>query len=343
VLWAFSFEVDDVQRELARRVVDVAGGIHPDLAVNLVRAREPQSGILARRTLAPELPRVAVVVRPADPAGLADKRSSNRRQRQLIIALTVATAVIGIFVATHSVNRELDAARQKADFAANVSHELRSPITQIRLKGESLQLDLAFDDEDRRAHYDAIVREAERLSRLVDNVLDFSSIERGVKRYTLRPDDLGDAVRRAVEATRSAADAAGLVFHVSVPETLPIVWIDREAIGQVMTNLLSNAVKYGAEGGSIEVLAREGRAGVEVSVTDHGIGIGPDDQDRVFEHFYRVASADVRKRRGTGIGLTIVRYIVEAHGGTITVESQLGRGSTFTVALPLAPPETEGV
>jgi signal transduction histidine kinase len=340
-LWAFSFDVDQVQQELARRVVDVAGGVHPDLAVSLVRARENQVGVLARRTLAPELPRIAVAVRPADPAGLADQQARTRAQRRLVIVLAVAAALLGMVAAARSVNRELDTARQKADFAANVSHELRSPITQIRLKGESLQLDLVFDEDDRKAHYDAIVRETERLSRLVDNVLDFSSIERGVKRYTLRPDDLGDVVRRAVEATRSAADAARITFTVDVPE-LPVVWIDREAMGQVMTNLLSNAVKYGTEGTTVDVVAKEVRRGVQVSVTDHGIGIAPEDQDRVFEHFYRVASPEVRKRRGTGIGLTIVRYIVEAHGGTITLASELGRGSTFTVALPLEPPDTEG-
>ncbi|MCA9712546.1 MAG: HAMP domain-containing histidine kinase, partial [Myxococcales bacterium] len=293
---------------------------------------------LARRSLAPLLPRTAVIVRPTDPPALAAQRARTATQRRLVILLAVLAAGLGIVAAVRTVNHELEGARQKADFAANVSHELRSPLTQIRLKAEALQLDLVFDDADRIAHYDAIVRESERLSRLIDNVLDFSSIERGVKRYTLRPDDLGEVVLKAVENTREAARASGLDFVVEMPDDLPVVWMDREAMGQVVTNLLSNAVKYGGDGDRVEVGVQALDDGVEVTVRDHGIGIAPEDQDRIFEHFYRVASADVRKRRGTGIGLTIVRYIVEAHGGSISVRSTLGEGSTFRLVLPLEPP-----
>lgn len=340
--WAFSFDDQVVLRDLERRVVDVAGKVDPDLKATLVRSRDDISGALVRLSLAPELARAAVIVSPADPAALAAQRARTRAQRMLVILLAVAAASLGMFAAVRTVNRELEGARQKADFAANVSHELRSPITQIRLKGESLQLDLVFDEADRQAHYDAIVREAERLSRLVDNVLDFSSIERGVKKYTLRPDDVGEVVRKAVDATAAAAAGQRLKLVVDVPDDLPVVWIDREAISQVMTNLLSNAIKYGADGEQVEVVARVGLDGLDVSIRDQGFGIQLEDQSKIFEHFYRVQSADVRKRRGTGIGLTIVRYIVEAHGGSIAVESQPGQGSTFTVTLPLEPPQGAG-
>ncbi|MCB9680298.1 MAG: HAMP domain-containing histidine kinase [Alphaproteobacteria bacterium] len=341
-LWALSFDYDAVQADLARRVVEVASGADPDLTARLVGAREDLGEGLVRRSLAPELPRVAVIVSAADPDALTSQRARTRWQRRFVIMLAVLSAALGMVAAVRTVNRELDAARQKADFAANVSHELRSPITQIRLKGESLQLDLVFDDADRQEHYDAIVREAERLSRLVDNVLDFSSIERGVKKYTLRPEDIGDVVRKAVEATESSATQAGLRMVVDVPDDLPVVWADREAISQVMTNLLSNAVKYGSGGETIDVVGRVGLEGLDVSIRDHGIGIDEPDQAKIFDHFYRVSSAEVRRRRGTGIGLTIVRYIVEAHGGSITVDSALGEGSTFTVTLPLDPPDGAG-
>src|SRR5690606_8635946 len=163
--------------------------------------------------------------------------------------LAVAMSVLGVLASLRLVGNELDAARIKTDFAANVSHELRSPITQIRLKAESLQLDLAYDDADRQEHYDAIVREAERLSRLVDNVLDFAAIERGVKRYTFRPEDVTSMLEQAVAACKGDFEGRALTFDVQIPEDLPVVWCDREAIGQVMTNLLSNAAKYGSEGG----------------------------------------------------------------------------------------------
>lgn len=338
-VWAFPFDHTALRDTLQTGVVDVANRIDGDLVASLVPAGSAVDDPILRRNLAPDLPTLDVIVRHADPDSLAAQRQRTGLQRRLVIALAVLAASLGIFAAVRTVGREVEAARAKADFAANVSHELRSPITQIRLKGEALQLDLVFDDDDRKEHYDAIVRESERLSRLVDNVLDFSAIERGVKRYTLRAEDLGSIVTRAVDATRSAAEAAGLKLDVHLPDKLPTVWVDREAIGQVMTNLLSNAIKYGSDGKSIEVHARIVLDGVEVSVTDHGIGIAPIDQAKVFEHFYRVQSSEVRRRRGTGIGLTIVRYIVEAHGGTISLQSTLGEGSTFTVSLPVRPPK----
>lgn len=338
----FAFDYAALRAALQHHVVDVANRIDSNLTAELRPSHDRADDALARRSLAPDLPALDVLVRNADPTALSLQRSRSGTQRRLVIALAVLAVSLGVFAAVRTVGREVEAARAKADFAANVSHELRSPITQIRLKGESLQLDLVTDEADRQAHYDAIVRECERLSRLVDNVLDFSSIERGVKKYTLRAEDLGQIIVRSVESCRSAADAAHLTLMVDLPDALPVVWVDREAIGQVMTNLLSNAIKYGSEGGRVEVVCRVTLDGAEVSVTDHGIGITPDDQAKIFEHFYRVQSSEVRRRRGTGIGLTIVRYIVEAHGGTIAVQSAIGEGSTFTVTLPLQPPKGAG-
>jgi two-component system phosphate regulon sensor histidine kinase PhoR len=237
---------------------------------------------------------------------------------------------------------ELDSARAKVDFAANVSHELRSPITQIRLKGESLQLGLTRDDADRREHYDAIVRESERLSRLVDNILDFAAIERGAKKYTFRPEDLGELIATAVEAMQNDTESRGIEISCSISEDIPAVWIDREAISQVLQNLLSNAVKYGREGGWIGVHADLVADGVAISVADRGLGIHAADQAQIWDRFFRSADPAVRRRRGTGIGLTIVRYIVEEHGGNISVQSAPGKGTRFTFTLPLEPREPHG-
>jgi signal transduction histidine kinase len=339
----FSFDYEGLEKHLGRTVVQIANQVDPDLSVSIVSDATSNEGWILRHPLGRELRRSWVVVRPTDPVALASTLQRNRTQTRLVILLAVTTAALGMFAALRMVNRELDNARVKADFAANVSHELRSPITQIRLKGEALQLDLVFGDDDRRAHYDAIVREAERLSRLVDNVLDFASIERGQKKYTLRPGDVGEVLARAADSVKAAADASGMEMIVDVPDDLPIVWLDREALGQVVTNLLSNAVKYGADGKWIRLSAEALPDAVEFRVEDRGIGISTEDQERIFEHFYRVQSADVRKRRGTGIGLTIVQYIVQAHDGTIRVESKLGEGTTFVVSLPLTPPADAGV
>ena len=283
-----------------------------------------------------------VIVRPTNIEDLSLARRYKTQQRVFIALLAVGTAGLGILLAAMIVYRELESARVKADFAANVSHELRSPITQIRLKGEALQLDLVFDDDDRQRHYDAIVYEAERLSRLVDNVLDFASIDRGVKKYSLRPDDLGHLLQHSLGGAYGAIKSKGLALEIDVPDDLPVVWMDRDAVAQVFTNLLSNAAKYGADGKWVGLTARVGLDGVDVMVSDRGIGISKADLDHVFDHFFRANTPDVRKRRGTGIGLSIVRYIVEAHGGTISVDSELGEGTTFTVTFPFQPPRDAG-
>lgn len=335
--WLFSFDYEAIEQQLMRQVVEPINQVEPLLTVSLLPASD-STPALVRRSLAPELPWLNVIVRAADPEAIEAQKWWTRAQRRLIILVAVVSGTLGLFAAAQLVNRELDTARLKSDFAANVSHELRSPLTQIRLKAESLQLDLCVDEADRQAHYEAIVHETERLSRLIDNVLDFASIERGVKKYTLRPGDLGDVLRKSFNAFSTAAADAGFEMLAEIPDDLPPVWFDRDAIGQVITNLLSNAMKYGSDGRWLRLRARAEPGEVIFAVDDHGIGIPPKDLDRIFEHYYRVESADVRKRRGTGIGLTIVQYIVEAHRGTIHVESTLGQGTTFVVSLPTTPP-----
>ncbi|HMV67870.1 MAG TPA: HAMP domain-containing sensor histidine kinase, partial [Myxococcota bacterium] len=340
--WLFSFDYQAIEDQLMRQVIEPINQVEPLLTVSLVPAADATTPSLVRRTLAPELPWLSVSVRAADPEAIENQKWWTRTQRRLIILLAVGAGTLGLFAAAQLVNRELDTARMKSDFAANVSHELRSPLTQIRLKAEALQLDLCVDDADRQAHYDAIVHETERLSRLVDNVLDFASIERGVKKYMLRPGDLGDVLRKSFNAFRIAASDAGFEMLTDIPDDLPVVSFDRDAIGQVVTNLLSNALKYGSDGRWLRLSARAEGDQVIFAVEDHGIGIPAKDLDRIFEHYYRVESSDVRRRRGTGIGLTIVQYIVEAHHGTIHVESTLGQGTTFVVSLPVSSPPDAG-
>ena len=178
----------------------------------------------------------------------------------------------------------------------------------------------------------------ERLSRLVDNVLDFASIERGRKRYTFRPGDLGTIVARMVEAAMVAMETRGMDIQLTLPEDSPVVWHDTDAVSQVLTNLLSNAAKYGQEAGWIKVDVTSDSDEVRVAVSDGGIGISPEEHRQIFEQYYRSSDPLARRKKGTGIGLTIVKYIMEAHGGRVSVRSATGRGSTFTLHFPLRPP-----
>ncbi len=340
-VFAFSFSIDDLRDELDT-AVRRRSEAEPDLTARLRVIGEPPEGAFAVRSLGPWLPLVSLVVQPSDLEALRVSNNRRRTVRVGVVLTAVFVLVVGAYLVARMIALEVDGARQRADFAANVSHELRSPITQIRLKGEALQLGLAQPGPDMQEHFDAIVRESERLSRLVDNVLDFAAIERGAKRYHLRPDDPVPVVVAAVESARSSFEALGVAVVMELPEDLPPLWIDREALGQVLTNLLSNAAKYGAEGRYVRVAVEPREDGVEICVQDRGRGIGPDEQESVFDDFFRSSDPMVRRQKGTGIGLAIVRYIVEAHGGTIRVESAPGRGASFIITLPFEPPDGAG-
>jgi len=299
----------------------------------------PPSHALTQRSLAPWLPGWQFVVEHRDPEALSALRRRRRNQRVGVVGLAVVLLVFGALVSARLIKRELDVARMQTSFAANVSHELRSPITQIRLKGESLLLGLADTEQEQQDAYHAIVRESERLSRLVDNVLDFAAIERGKKSYLLKPGDLVDAVMRAVDSVSSAVEVADKELDVELPDDLPVVHFDADAVAQCVINLVSNAAKYSDPGGWIAIRFRVIDRFVEVAISDRGIGIPPHDLRQIFEPFYRSSDSLARRRKGTGIGLTITRYIMRAHGGDVSVSSRPGKGSTFTLRFPLVPPE----
>jgi signal transduction histidine kinase len=316
-----------------------AAGPDSDVVLVLIGPDDPTTGPpLARRSLSPWFTGWSVAVYPRDPEGLSLRQADERRRGIGIILLSVVMIAVGSVLSARLVQRELESARDKSDFAAHVSHELRSPITQIRLKAEALQLGLAPDEDARMRHYDVIVRESERLSRLVDNVLDFAAIERGRKKYTFRPGDLGSTIERAVEAAKVAMETRGMRIDLTLPEDLPVVWHDADAVSQVLTNLLSNAAKYGQDAGWVKVVVDGDGEEVRVAISDGGIGIAPSEQRQIFEQYYRSSDPLARRKKGTGIGLTIVKYILEAHGGRVSVRSALGRGSTFTLHFPLRPP-----
>jgi signal transduction histidine kinase len=335
-LYAFALErggLFEAIRAAAVRAPRGGSPVHVELQAPDALAIE---GTLARRSLAPWLPGWTLVAKHVDPRGLAATIRWQRIRRIVLVASAILLVGLGGLITGRLVARELELARLKTSFAANVSHELRSPITQIRLKGEALQLDLVEDEADRRQHYDAIVRESERLSRLVDNVLDFAAIERGTKNYLLRPADLAATLRNAAGAMRVSMEAKGLTFDVDIPDDLPLVDHDQEAIAQALTNLLSNAAKYGAQGKWIGLSTSVLPEGVEIHVADKGIGIDRDEVPRIFEMYYRSQDPRARSLKGTGIGLGIVKYIMEAHGGQVTVSSTPGRGSVFTLFLPFS-------
>jgi signal transduction histidine kinase len=301
---------------------------------------EPEA-MLARRFL-PFLEGWSIAVFLRDPAAFKQQQDRAMLQRMGLVGLAVLAMTFGLILSVRVAANEIEVATVKSDFAASVSHELRSPITQIRLRGESLLFGLADTEEEKMEHYEAVVRESERLSWLVDNVLDYASIERGAKHYIFRANDLQETVDRAVQSMESTLTMRDVVIDLSLHSSLPPIRHDPDAVSQCMINLLSNAVKYSDAEKWIGLSVRRVASGVDIVVSDRGIGIQPIDFKRIFEPFYRSTEGAARSRKGTGIGLAITKYIMEAHGGKVIVQSRFGEGSTFILHFPFDLIDIEG-
>jgi signal transduction histidine kinase len=272
----------------------------------------------------------------------ASPRDSVRRQVMLFtgaLGVLVVVIVAGVLATWRLVRRETEMARLKSDFVANVSHDLKTPLSVIRMFGETLEMGRVADEPRRREYYRVITRESERLSRLIDNVLDFSRIEGGRRRYERVPTAVEPLVRDTLAAFEYPLAQQGFKVDVDIASDLPDVAVDPDAVGQALANLVDNAIKYSGDERVLRVTAARVGDEVAISVVDHGIGIAAGEHARIFEKFYRVGRSDTVGRRGSGVGLALVRHVAEAHGGRVTVESRPGAGSCFTLWLPLASPE----
>jgi len=273
------------------------------------------------------------------PAGLSP-RDMVRRQAAIFMGafvLLVAVIAAGLVATYRLVRRESEIARLKSDFVANVSHDLKTPLSLIRLFSETLEMDRVPDPERRREYYAVLTRESERLSRLIDNVLDFSRIESGRQRYEMTPGPVEPLIQEVLESFRHPLQQEGFTVEVSIAPDLPDVVMDDDAVKQALANLLDNAMKYSAERRHITVTARREDDGVAVEVTDEGIGVPVGERERIFEKFYRVGRSETQGRRGSGVGLALVKHIAEAHGGRVSVDARAGGGSRFTLHLPGGP------
>ena len=266
------------------------------------------------------------------------------------ISVLLLMILLGAFAFLRRVQRQAYLARARATFVSNVSHELRTPIASIMMFSELVEKELGADADrpgpprpDALQQYVGLIRhESDRLGRLIENVLDFSRMERGGRAYRFELRDLGDVLGMAAESFRPHAESEGFRLDVDLGQALPPLRLDADAICQVVLNLLGNAVKYSDQVREIRVRAYRDGPWVGFDVVDRGIGIEARDLPRVFEQFYRVdQSLDSGRQGGLGLGLTLARGIVRAHGGEMRVLSELGRGSTFRVLLPL-PAEPHG-
>lgn len=277
--------------------------------------------------------RISVTLTSADELG---ERIERRRTLELVlVAIACVVIIAGVGFVLYAVEEERRLSEQKSEFVANVSHELKTPLSLVRMFAELLLSGRVASDEKRKQYLEIMLTESERLTALIENVLDFARVDRGRATFDFSAYSLSEVVQRAVEIYRYRAEREGLEIDVSLAEDMPPVRLDPRAIELCLINLLDNAIKYAKDGGRVTVkTAFDGRMAT-LSVEDRGAGIAPEDIRRIFDRFVRGKSARDARIRGTGIGLSLVKHIAEAHGGTARVESEVGRGSRFIVTLPL--------
>jgi len=269
---------------------------------------------------------------PAAPASHTVRSSTGKFWLIFVVSLTL----IGGVLLWQDTRRESHIAELRTQFVSSVSHELKTPLTSIRMFAELLQMGGSVDQKQHDEYLETIVNESERLTRLLNNVLDFSRIERGQKTYHFEPAALPDVVHAAVRTIQFPLTEQGFHLKVDICDEVPPLAIDRDAIQQAVLNLLTNAMKYSGKQRDIELRLRSDRDSILIEVSDHGIGIPEKEQPRIFQKFYRAQVPENRAISGTGLGLALAAHIAQAHQGSVHVKSAPGEGSTFSIRLPLA-------
>jgi signal transduction histidine kinase len=286
------------------------------------------------------LPHWEVALYLLDPAKLTRSAHTLKLTLGAVISLLVLAIGIGSWLIVADLNRQLTLARQKTDFVSNVSHELKTPLTSIRMFSELLAEGRVNDPVKQRSYLSIITAETARLSRLINNVLDFARIERGEKKYHFQTCDLNTLLRNTADTYRPHLEANGFQFDCELPDSPLIVNGDRDALAQVIVNLLSNAEKYSDGRKEISVCLEQQTnplPHVEVKVLDRGLGVPDGSEEKIFEQFYRAHDSLSSGIQGSGLGLTLARQIARAHGGEVVYEPRDGGGSCFTLRLPLCP------
>ena len=267
---------------------------------------------------------------------------SSRRGIYLYMFILLAGILIfGLTLTIRIVSHELELGRMKSDFVSTISHEFKSPLTSIRQLAEMLQTGRVASDEHRQRYYNVLLEQSERLSLLIDNILDFARMEEGKKEFEFDMVDIGPLLEKTVSTIQQQVRHEEFTVEAKIDAPLPSIQADRAAVTQAITNLIDNAIKYSAGAKKIYVRVFKDDQYLIITVQDFGVGIKPEEIDRVFERFYRGGDELTRTVKGSGLGLTLVKQIVQAHHGSVHVESEPGRGSTFSIRIPLESTEVK--
>jgi len=266
-----------------------------------------------------------------------EELARSRFYRNLVFILMLDVILLGaIWFVYRNINKEIDLARMKSDFVSNVSHELKTPLALIRMFAETLEMNRVVSEEKKQEYYRVISRETERLTHLVNNILNFSRMEAGRKEYHFEKIELNELVEKVIRNYDFHLRQNGFKMNTDLHDNLPQINGDEESISEALLNLIDNAVKYSKDEKFIRIKTGVENSTVYLAVEDHGIGIDQAQIEKIFNKFYRVSGGLVHNTKGSGLGLTLVQNIVNAHGGRVTVDSQPGKGSCFTLYLPIS-------
>lgn len=276
---------------------------------------------------------------------LGELEQSARKENGLYGALLAFITILMFFGAIllgRDISRESETSRLRTEFVHNISHELKTPLTLIRLYAETLQRKKNLREEDRSESYEIITKESERLSHLINNVLDFSRIDMGRKEFKFKKDSLSSVVQETLESYRYHLEKKGFSINGQIDPYLPEMSFDAEAVTSILVNLLGNAMKFSADRKEVTVRLFRRDPWAVLQVEDKGIGIERKEQSEIFKRFYRVKQSADTQTQGSGLGLTLVKHITEAHSGAVEVESEPGKGSIFSILLPLSGSDEAG-
>jgi two-component system phosphate regulon sensor histidine kinase PhoR len=253
----------------------------------------------------------------------------------LLIGVAVTVILAGLTVLGLAIRRERRLNELKSEFISNVSHELKTPLSIISMFGEMLAEGRTKSPEQAHEYAEIIWRESVRLGRLIDNVLDFAKIERGMGVYEFADADLGEVVDRAIALSARRVGTAEMTLDADIEPELPALRLDASAITLAVLNLIDNAIKYAADGKRISLTVRRAGARILLTVRDWGSGIDPEEHERIFDRFYRGRAIRLKPIRGSGIGLALVQHIARAHGGDVAVVNEPPGGAAFQIWLPV--------
>jgi signal transduction histidine kinase/tetratricopeptide (TPR) repeat protein len=305
--------------------------------VILTSVNPPSGSLTVKSSFIGNFPPWTIEFYQADPRFLEDFLLSRRGIYFYTFFLIAGILIFGLILTVRSITREMELSRMKSDFVSTVSHEFKSPLTSIRQIAEMLETGRIPSEERRHKYYEVLLEQSERLSLLTENVLSFAKMEEGKREFIFDRVDIKTLLKEVVSTIQDRVRHDGFEIELEVENTLPLIMADVAALTQAITNLIDNAVKYSGESKGIDVKVRLDEQHLVIAVRDYGVGIKKEELNKIFDRFYRGGDELTRTVKGSGLGLTLVKQIVEAHKGCIQVDSELGKGSEFVMKFPLNP------